>query len=198
MAITGVIDTYVGITAPTGAVLAAGGTIGDTGSGATERANADTQALFLLLWDSLDDTQAPVFGGRGVNAAADFAAGKTIQLPDLRGRVVVGRDDLGGTAAGRITAASLDGVNASVQGGVFGAETNTLQANQLPDHYHVTRVGMTIQDGTNAAIPTGTEIDAGKTQSTGFRDYMTQAYTGGGSAVSNTQPSIALNKIIWL
>jgi microcystin-dependent protein len=79
-----------------------GRTIGSAGSGATERANADTQALFEYLWLTYDNTICPVSGGRGATGAADFAANKTIALPDLRGRTPTGLDDMGNGAANRI------------------------------------------------------------------------------------------------
>ena len=57
-----------------------GKTIGSSTSGATERANADTQALFLYLWP---DTRLTVSGGRGASAAADWAANKQIVAAGL-------------------------------------------------------------------------------------------------------------------
>jgi hypothetical protein len=60
---TGVVQDYIGTTAPTGWVLA-WGTIGNATSAATNRANADTSALFTLIWNSWADAQAPVSGGR--------------------------------------------------------------------------------------------------------------------------------------
>lgn len=74
-------------TAPAGWVALDGGTIGNGSSGATTRANADTAALFAVLWD-LSALDAPIFiadgspTSRGASAAADFAAGRRIQLPD--------------------------------------------------------------------------------------------------------------------
>lgn len=62
-------------------VVSATATIGDATSGATERANADTETLFTFLWNTFDNTTCPVSTGRGVSAAADFAAHKTITLP---------------------------------------------------------------------------------------------------------------------
>lgn len=75
--------------APAGTVAMAGGTIGSAASGATTRANADTLALFTLLWDGTsnavypiqDSTGAPTT--RGVDAATDFADNKRFPLPVL-------------------------------------------------------------------------------------------------------------------
>ncbi|MCK1459164.1 hypothetical protein IVB34_12785 [Bradyrhizobium sp. 2] len=110
-----------------GFVRANGRTIGSATSGATERANADTSALFSFLWGA--DPNLAVSGGRGANAAADFAANKTIALPDLRGRVMANLDDMGNTAAGRI---ALFGANAIVLGSAGGQQTSTLVAANVP------------------------------------------------------------------
>lgn len=77
-------------------------TIGNVGSGATERANADTEAVFTFLWNNCSNAVAPVSGGRGATAAADFAANKTITVPTMQGILAAGLDDMGGSAANRI------------------------------------------------------------------------------------------------
>lgn len=58
----GTIWDTVATTAPAGWILA-WGTIGNAASGATNRANADTLALFTAMW-AWPDAQAPVSGGR--------------------------------------------------------------------------------------------------------------------------------------
>jgi len=105
---TGSVMPYAGSTSPSGWLLCSGLTIGNASSGGTARANADTQALFEQLWDSFSNTILPIFtsGGtattRGASASADFAANKRLTIPDLRGRAVAGKDDMGGTASGRL------------------------------------------------------------------------------------------------
>jgi len=132
---TGVVKPYVGATAPPGYVRANGRTIGSTASAATERNNDDTFALFKLLWDSWSNTEAPVSGGRGASAAADFAASKTIQLPDLRGRAPFGKGDMGNADAARITAGG-SGIAGATLGASGGAETVALTTAQIPAHSH--------------------------------------------------------------
>jgi hypothetical protein len=100
-------------------------TIGSSSSGATERANADTQALFLFLWNNFTNTQAAVSGGRGGSAAADWAANKTIQTLDMRGRAPYGLDTMGNSAA-----SVLDNIDSS--GEVFGSEDLTFLQVNLP------------------------------------------------------------------
>lgn len=68
----------------------------------SERANADCVNLFAWYWDNFPDSICPVTGGRGGSASADFAAGKTIATLDKRGRVPMGLDTMGNTAAGRV------------------------------------------------------------------------------------------------
>lgn len=70
-------------------------TIGNTGSGATARANADTLTLYTLLW-SLDAADVAIYDStgaastRGASAAADFSANKRIDLPNESGLVSKG------------------------------------------------------------------------------------------------------------
>lgn len=104
-----------------GFVRCNGRTIGSATSGATERANADTSALFSYLWTQ--DPNLSVSGGRGASGSADFAANKTITLPDCRGRVRAGLDDMGSVTAGRLTAS------------YFGAVATTLGATGLSNEY---------------------------------------------------------------
>lgn len=115
---TGVVNPFVGSSAPSGWILAGGGTIGNAASGASVRANADTEALFLLLWNSMADAQAPVIGGRGASAAADFAANKRITIPDLRQRFILGLASAG---------------TGSVMGGIGGAIDHD---HSVPAHFH--------------------------------------------------------------
>jgi hypothetical protein len=77
-------------TAYPGWVLANDGTIGDATSGATNRANADCSALFQYLWNNYADALAPVIGGRGGSAAADWAAHKQLRLLRVAGRALAG------------------------------------------------------------------------------------------------------------
>lgn len=89
---TGVIQHYAGSTAPAGWVIRDGKTIGNASSNATGRANADTSALFALIWANTDNTtdggafQLKDSGGsnvaRGASAAADFTANRQLPLPN--------------------------------------------------------------------------------------------------------------------
>jgi len=130
---TGQIALWYGIGIQSGFVRANGRSIGSSLSSATERANADTQALYSFLWSA--DPNLAVSGGRGASAAADWAANKNIALPDYRGRAIAGLDDMGNSAAGRLTATYF-GTAGTVLGAVGGAESVTMAAANLIQHTH--------------------------------------------------------------
>lgn len=124
-------------------------TIGSATSGATERANADTQALFIYLYGV--DSSLVVSGGRSGNALNDFNANKTLTLPDWRGRVPVALDDMGNSAAGRLTGAGF-GATGTTLGLSGGGETETLTLAQLPTGINVTG-SVTVQVGGGNVVP---------------------------------------------
>lgn len=59
----------------------------------------------------------------------------TFNLPDLRGRVVAGRDNMGGSAANRLTSTSIS-PNANTLGATGGSQTVTLAEANIPRHAH--------------------------------------------------------------
>lgn len=101
--------------------------IGNASSGASLRANADTFNLFALIYASCADAIAPVSGGRGASATADFNANKTISIPQLVGKSPIGA----GTASGFTTRAI--GTN-------YGAETHVLTSAEMPSHFHAASI----------------------------------------------------------
>lgn len=186
---TGMMLDYVGASSPSGWVLASGRTIGDASSGGTERANADTSSLYALLWNNWANSEAAVSGGRGASAAADFAAHKTITLPDLRGRVAAGVDNMGGSTASRLTAGG-SGITATTIGKAGGAETYTLAIGDMPVHNH-----------TENAFASGggaTETFGGAATGGSFSTGTSTGNAGSGTAHQNTQPTIIVTKIIKL
>jgi microcystin-dependent protein len=187
----GTIAPYISRTAPTGWVLASGGTIGDASSGATARANADTRYLWELLYTSWSDAQAPVSGGRGAGVAQDWNAHKTIRLPDLRGRVAAGADDMGGTAAGRLTAGG-SGIAGTTLGASGGEQAHTLTVGEMANHTHQ------VTAGTNPPLA-GQTGRATWGDGIGVGTFSTSGVDGGaGGAHNNAQPTIIMNYIIKL
>lgn len=146
---TGDVKLRYGTGVLSGFVRANGRTLGSATSGATERANADTQSLFEYLWGA--DTNLSVSTGRGASAHADWLANKAINLPDCRGRPIAGLGDMGNGDAGRLTLANF-GADPTVLGNAGGSETSQLTtAGQLPN------VNFT---GNTAAITIPTNYDA--------------------------------------
>jgi hypothetical protein len=76
--------------APFGWIAMNDGTIGSASSSATARANIDTFPLYNMIWNGVTDTYAPVTGGRGASAIADFSANKPMALTRALGRVFAG------------------------------------------------------------------------------------------------------------
>jgi hypothetical protein len=100
--------------APPGWVKRRGGTIGNAASGASTRANADTQRLFVHYWNTFNNTEKPILnsngtlGTRGANALADFNANKRMPLWDSRTRFHRGADDGLGFDVSLMVGASQD------------------------------------------------------------------------------------------
>lgn len=117
----------------TGWVRMNGQTIGNAVSGATGRANADAQNLFVYLWNNYPNTICPVSSGRGASGLADFNANKTIGLPDMRATGIVGMDGMGNAALGAFTAAVPFTIgNGTTAGSTGGEITHNLTTAQLP------------------------------------------------------------------
>jgi microcystin-dependent protein len=107
----------------------------------------------------------------------------TFNIPDLRGRVVAGQDDMGGSSANRLTN-QTDGLDGDTLGATGGAETHTLTEAQMPAHTHAFDQG-------NSAVANGA-LRADQAFGAGG---LTES-TGGGGAHNNVQPTIILNYII--
>jgi microcystin-dependent protein len=189
---TGVLMPYMGVTAPTGWLLSDGKTVGSVSSGATGRANADTQTLFELLWNATTNTELIIQDSagspttRGVTAAADFSANKRLPLPDLRGRIPLGKDNMGGSSANVVTSAQADAL-----AGKSGTENHTLTEAEMPSHRHT-------QDGYNLVTP-GSSLPWYNWANAIFANNNPYTgYTGGGVAHNNMQPYITMNYIIKL
>jgi hypothetical protein len=116
----------------TGWVRDNGRTIGNAVSGASERANADCQALFVFLWGTYADAVCPVVGGRGANGLADFTAGKQITLPDKRGYSPVGDTAMGNADTARLAGAPIVQGNATTAGSKIGEAAHTLLKGEAP------------------------------------------------------------------
>lgn len=182
---TGWLQAIYGVGVVTGFVRCNARTIGSATSGATERANADTSALFNFLWNG--DPNLVVSTGRGGSAGADFAANKNIALPDWRGRALAALDDMGNTAAGRLTA-TFFGTAATVLGAAGGTQSSTILTANLPPY---TPAGV-ISVNTDAATWDGIVVQQGNVGGTTFSYPNALHMTHGANAFTgNAQGGIS-------
>ena len=111
----------------------------------------------------------------------------TFNLPDLRGRVAAGQDDMGGTSANRLTDQS-GGVDGDVLGDTGGAETHVLTAAESPAHVH--------QNLRGAALNGASSVRGTFGDGTGANTVGATEASGGGGAHNNVPPTILLSYII--
>lgn len=157
---SGVTLPYAGSTAPTNWLLCDG--------------SAVSRTTYAALFTALGTTY-----GSGDGST-------TFNIPDLRGRAPRGKDDMGGTAANRVTSAG-SGIDGLTLGASGGAETVTLSAAQMPSHLH------------NNTRNNGSGNNAqGYAWSTSASSQSQQPSTSAGSdtAHTNTGPTLILNYII--
>lgn len=100
----GAIMPYAGTTAPSGWLLCYG------------------QSIDVATYPNLVSALGSTYGGDGINTAV---------VPDLRGRVVAGKDDMGGTSAAR-----LNNVASTTLGTATGAQSHKLSTAEMPAHQH--------------------------------------------------------------
>jgi len=159
---TGSLMPYAGTSAPTGYLLCDGAAISRT----------TYATLFALVGTTY---------GSGDGSS-------TFNIPDLRGRVIAGQDDMGGASANRLTGLT-GGVDGDVLGGSGGAETHTLSTAEMPAHSH--NLPVDLGGFLNIKSLTG---PSGSDQS--YDGSVDSATKGGGGAHNNVQPTIILNYII--
>ncbi len=160
----GAIEAYAGSTAPTGWLLSFGQAVSRT-------TYANLFAVISTTYGSGDGST-------------------TFNLPDMRGRAVAGVDNMGGTAASRLTSTVLTASN--TLGATGGTQTHTLTSAQsgVPAHSHSIQVA-NVSNFTGIIGSTG---HGGTVTYTASTDNNTAANAS--SAHPITQPTIVLNYII--
>lgn len=145
-------------------------------------------------------TYAPLFAVIGTT----FGVGDnvtTFNIPDCRGRIGAGKDNMGGTPAGRLTG-QPGGVSGTTIGNAGGSETHQLTVAQLAAHRHKggvpgTNVGLQpyVYGSTTDDLPgpTNERFSQGSGAAT-FQGFTST--DGGDGAHNNVQPTIIFNKII--
>lgn len=165
----GIINPYAGTTAPAGWLLCYGQDVSRT--------------IESDLFAAIGETY-----GSGDGST-------TFNVPDLRGRVIGGKDDMGGIGANRLTGVS-GSVDGDSLGNTGGNETHTLTTAELPAHNHSGTVDLRTnwEAGTSSLSPIGT--GSARYDGTASRPSLDIANTGGGNAHANVQPTLILNYII--
>jgi microcystin-dependent protein len=134
----------------------------------------------------------------------------TFNVPDLRGRVIAGKDDMGGSSANRLTAAD-DGLNGDTLGATGGGETQTLVTGNLPaytpagsitvlssltDWVRGTLAGFSATSGASVFQAGATLSSLASSQITSTGTLTGTAQGGTSTAFGVVQPTIILSKIL--
>jgi microcystin-dependent protein len=157
-------------------------------------------------------TYADLFTAIGTAYGAGDSS-TTFNLPDLRGRVAAGKDDMGGSAASRLTSTTMTADGATL-GAVGGTQTHVLTTGELASHTHTGGAhthgihSKSANGTTGAGGPPFCFTDGGPWFSGEGGSYTAdQGTTDSGGAVAttsagsntahlNVQPTIIVNKII--
>lgn len=155
-------------TAPAGWLLCYGATLGDASSGATF-AGSEYENLYNVIQNQ--------FGG-----TYNWANHNTVNLPDLRGRYALGKDNMGGVSADRCTDAAADTVG---QGdgaeGNFAQHThyNSYRSSTNANNVHVTSGTVHVHSASTTGDPEGTvncDLSTSGTGSGNMPPYITLNY----------------------
>jgi microcystin-dependent protein len=154
--------------------------------------------------------------GQTLSSAANYPEFNSVRgsvvTPNQRGRVVAGKDDMGGVSANNLTGLS-GGLNGDTFEAVGGSETHTLTLAQLASHNHGGNTGTAgAHTHTTTISPlavnenvNGTDIPGASGGDLGSHGYLSDSQgdhqhtipsAGSDTAHNNVQPTIIENKIL--
>jgi microcystin-dependent protein len=169
---------YVTSAIPIGAVLPFAGSVAPAGWALCFGQNITRASAPLLSALLAASTPAYPYG------AGDGST--TMGLPDLRGRVPFGKDDMGGTGAGKLTNSAAGGIVGTTLGAVGGEQAHAPTNAEMIAHTHTGSVtsGTTNDPGNHQHIQTGTGSTGGGVLANVASGTATSA--GGGTSSSTT------------
>jgi microcystin-dependent protein len=162
----GTMQPFIGTTPPSSWVLMYGQTI------------TNAQTLYPVLWSFLDAT---------------FKSGTSLIVPDLRGRIPVGKDNMGGTDAGRI--GGVGSIVGLTLGSAGGSKYTQAHGHTLHDPGHSHAVGENLSGSGDWGMWSGGKAIQPNTQPS--TTHITLDDYGSGTS-QNVQPSIVMNWILKL
>ena len=171
---------------PVGSVLPYAGALGAPAGFHLCDGSAYSRTTYATLFAALGGAASPY----GLPDASTF------NVPDLRGRVIAGMDDMGGSSANRLTGLA-GGVDGDVLGATGGDEKHILATSELPAHDHDVTVAFKNNsvNGIQGNYPAGTDISSPSPSQLGSNTVSIEN-TGGGGGHNNVQPTFILNYII--
>jgi microcystin-dependent protein len=142
-----------------------------------------SRTTYSALWDAI---KKETYTGSGVYVGpyGNGDGSSTFAMPDLRGRVVAGLDNMGGSSANRL----VNMVSGGTLGQSGGAERHQLSISEIPSHQH----GIPLHATGGGWPPV---IQGG--WSNGYWNSTISDAAGGSGYHTNTQPTIVLNYIIY-
>jgi len=140
------------------------------------------QSLAVATYAALFGVLQYTYGGSGAN----------FLLPDLRGRVVAGKDDMGGTSANRLAVqANGNSLDGDILGNAGGAHSVQLATGHMPAHVHApTYSGSALYfnaGGGGYRLPFTSD---------GAAQSLSTTSVGSDLAHNNVQPTFIANKLI--
>lgn len=197
-----------------GAFIYVGSTVLNTPIGAVmDFAGSSAPALWLLCYGQAISrtTYAALFAVISTTYGVGDGS-TTFNLPDYRGRVIAGKDDMGGSAASRIGSVSTD--NGTIVGATLGStggssthsqtsgelatHTHTFTGDALAAHSHTITGAFGAQYSGGASVAPFVQTSSTTTSSVSAGTPSgTNANAGSGTAMAWLQPTIIANKIIF-